>query len=178
MVKKETKKTKIKKKETKIKEVKSTKQETGTDPAIVVALAKEIMDSYPTLKDWKFKLNSNKARLGVCRHNKKSIELSKYFIRVNDKSMVKKVILHELAHALIGVSHGHGPVFKKKCIELGITGEYAEQDVKMPDYIYNWHVVCEGCGFINKFVKKPNIERFMGCSKCNGTKLKLKAREI
>lgn len=41
---------------------------------------------------------------------------------------VKDMILHELAHSIVGYEEGHGEAFQKVCIAIGCTGMY-EQNI-------------------------------------------------
>jgi hypothetical protein len=76
------------------------------------------------LKDlgWKFRINSNRSRLGVCRFRTRYIEISQYHL-TSPATEIRNTILHEIAHALVGPQHGHGPVWKAKAREIGCTGE-------------------------------------------------------
>ncbi len=84
------------------------------------------------LCDWTFCWDKAKRRLGCCRPDKKAISLSEHFVRYyleqGEPSLIQRVILHEIAHALAAVHHrarGHGIVWKHYCAELGIAGEKA-----------------------------------------------------
>lgn len=59
---------------------------------------------------------------------------------MNSENDVKDVILHEIAHALIGHGNGHNRVFYRKCIEIGSTPQRCYgQNIKKPKpkyYVY------------------------------------------
>ena len=77
------------------------------------------------------------------------MRLSKVFIEANEESEVKDLILHEIAHALVGCQHGHDHVWKAKCVEIGARPEqYAKLDkVKM---MHTHEVKCTACGCVYK----------------------------
>lgn len=42
---------------------------------------------------------------------------------LDDASEVLGTLVHELVHATVGTEHGHGPVFKKCALAVGLTGK-------------------------------------------------------
>ncbi len=72
------------------------------------------------LRDWTFRFNTNKSRLGVCKYRYKRIEISIHLLDLGIDEVVH-TIKHEIAHALVGSKAGHGPIWKKKAIELGCS---------------------------------------------------------
>jgi predicted SprT family Zn-dependent metalloprotease len=55
-------------------------------------------------------------------YNTKKVELSSQLVAINDEEVVKRVILHEIAHALTE-GHGHDSVWQAKCLEIGGDGK-------------------------------------------------------
>ncbi len=41
---------------------------------------------------------------------------------IGDASMAVKVLIHEMVHAVVGVKAGHGPVFKRAAMKIGLVG--------------------------------------------------------
>jgi hypothetical protein len=74
------------------------------------------------LVGWRFRFNTNKTRLGVCRYDRKTIEVSVHVLPMGLKRATQ-VVAHELAHAIVGHGHGHDAVWRAKAIALGDTGE-------------------------------------------------------
>ncbi|QPI17937.1 hypothetical protein POP12_145 [Pectobacterium phage POP12] len=69
---------------------------------------------------WKFAINGRMTRaLGLCNYSKKTISLSKKFVKVACLDDITDTVLHEIAHALVGYNHGHGSVWQAKAIEIG-----------------------------------------------------------
>lgn len=73
-------------------------------------------------KGWTFTINNNRCRLGVCRYDKKTVEVSKFHLTSPVRD-IRNTVLHEVAHAEVGPGHGHGPVWKRKALELGCNGQ-------------------------------------------------------
>lgn len=61
------------------------------------------------------------SRIGQCNFRRKRIELAPFFVRFNYPFVVKRTILHEIAHALTP-KHGHNKFWKAKARELGHDG--------------------------------------------------------
>jgi hypothetical protein len=89
----------------------------------VKALALELMDEHGLSENgWNFYFNDNRSSLGLCRYVSKVIELSIHFVDNSGMFAVRDIILHEIAHALVGWEAGHGTKWKQKAIEIGGTG--------------------------------------------------------
>lgn len=76
-------------------------------------------------KGWSFCWISAKRELGHCNYFKKQICLSMDFVMLDGVTEynIKDTILHEIAHALVGVNHNHDLVWIRKAIEIGCSGE-------------------------------------------------------
>jgi len=86
----------------------------------VQALAVSLMQEHG-LPGWRFGFDKTKNRLGYCQYAKKRISVSAYFVLLNDIERVKKTILHEIAHALVGPAHRHDWIWRMKSREIGGT---------------------------------------------------------
>jgi len=75
------------------------------------------------LHDWEFELDNSTSHLGICSYSNRRIRVSRLFASVNDEARMRNTILHEIAHALVGPSHGHDDVWRAKAVELGCDGE-------------------------------------------------------
>lgn len=84
-------------------------------------------------KGWKFGWSNAKCCFGRCYQSRKTIHMSKPLCTVNERERVLRTILHEIAHALVGCSHGHDRVWKAKCIEIGGDGRrcYTEDNTNV-----------------------------------------------
>ena len=62
-------------------------------------------------------------RYGQCRYHKQEISVSKQLANLNSIEESKDVVLHEIAHALTGVGHGHDHAWRCACIKVGARPE-------------------------------------------------------
>jgi hypothetical protein len=89
------------------------------------ALAKALMAEHGLIEQgWALMLDINADRLyGQCRFREKRIRLNPDFVRRNNVINVRDLILHEIAHALVGPGHGHNKVFYSMCRRIGARPE-------------------------------------------------------
>lgn len=143
--------------------------------------AAEILVAQYNLNGWTVKTDNSCRTLGRCYHKSKTIALSVKFIHHNTIQLVERTVKHEIAHALVGPGHAHGPVWKAKAIELGIPPTPCNSDATPPKgkfqadcptckrrfYLYKksksllrW---CKFCGRINGILRfiPTNHEDFM-----------------
>jgi len=117
-------------------------------------LARQLMNDHGVTKDgWIFKWGNGKRQLGSCQVKRnrtsrqievKFIKLSRHLVRLNDDEEVRDTILHEIAHALVGIEHGHDAVWQAKCREIGAKPErLAGEEVTMVECRYR--IVCGTC---------------------------------
>ena len=88
----------------------------------VLALATELKNKHSELLSWTISFNKRKRAFGVCNYGKREISISSILIPFMTDSAIKDTIIHEIAHALTK-GHDHDKVLKRKCIELGGTGD-------------------------------------------------------
>lgn len=112
------------------------------------------------LSTWCFKYDNAERRGGQCDYTKRTISLSKKLVEfVQDFEEIKKIIYHELAHALCPGEH-HNAVWKRKCIELGGSGERCHKFHFTPK---SWLAKCP-CGYRKKYIRFGKRK----CKRCKG----------
>lgn len=122
------------------------------------------------LEGWSFGWDRAVRRLGCCRYDRRLITLSRHYVAVyleRDAEMIRRTILHEVAHALAMVQHGatgHGRVWQHYCRLLGIGGEKAScrcDDFTPPHYSQRQvrYVLCHaGTGEIFRcYTRRPRL---------------------
>ncbi|MEY4571503.1 MAG: hypothetical protein RLZ10_714 [Bacteroidota bacterium] len=115
---------------------------------------------------WRFKFDSAKRRFGCCKYRSKTITLSMYLTELNSADEVKNTILHEIAHALVGVGNGHNEVWKSKAKEIGCSGERCYNSEKVVTVKGNYEATCVGCNRVHrKYRMRSNVQ---SCGYCSG----------
>lgn len=116
------------------------------------------------LHDWQFEFTRGVRVLGVCRHLRRVIGLSRHLIERNSAEHARSTLLHEIAHALVGAGHGHGPVWKRKAAEIGASPERCcTAELDMPEG--RWRATCGGCGTEFRRHRRPRTVRY-NCRDC------------
>ncbi len=95
-------------------------------------LAIELMELHGVAQaGWQFRWSHGKRILGCAQitrkrdwHTRKPVEiktikLSRHLVALNSDAEVRETILHEIAHAIAGVEHGHDEVWKAACRKVG-----------------------------------------------------------
>lgn len=71
------------------------------------------------LSDWRFIWDRSRRRYGCCKYRYKRISISIYLAALNPIERTLQTVKHEIAHALAGSGAGHGPIWKRKAVEIG-----------------------------------------------------------
>ena len=111
---------------------------------------------------WRFAFDLAPARGGSCRYEKKQITLSVTYCLKASKEEVVDTILHEIAHAIVGLKHGHDATWKAAAQRIGCTAERCHHVQHTPP---RWHGGC-GCGQEWKRQRLTQRTRTSRCSKC------------
>lgn len=144
-------------------------------PELAKQIALDLMSNYG-LSGWSFKFNKSKRMLGICKAGTKRIELSYAYVFKNDESHVRDTILHEIAHAIVGVEHGHDDVWKEMCIRLGCNPKACDSTAVLPQGA--WQARCANCMTLFSRHRKPEMLSGMYCKKCGPSKGKLLFKKV
>ena len=120
------------------------------------------------LEGWSFKFDRAIKRAGSCHFGKKVITLSVHMIMRADISLeqIDNILLHEIAHALVGHQHGHNNVWRSKAMEIGCDGARCHSLVFTPPPRFRLECPCGACNVTRMRVKAKTWERKI-CSKCS-----------
>ena len=123
--------------------------------------AKELIQKHKP--DYSFVWDNAKVRFGCCNYRKKQISLSRELVQLNTENDVVDVILHEIAHAIVGAGNGHNNIWRNKAIEIGCDGcRCYGNEVKTPKGKYQYQ--CPNCNrVINRYRR---IKRPLSCGEC------------
>ncbi|MBF0238008.1 MAG: SprT-like domain-containing protein [SAR324 cluster bacterium] len=116
-------------------------------------------------RGWRFELDNARRRAGNCRYRAKKITMSRGFVRSAGNVEITDTLLHEIAHALVGPSHGHDNVWRAKAQELGCSGERCHS-VEFSQSPYFKKCV-NGCWQLPAFRRNRAIHRYR-CKYCDG----------
>lgn len=131
-------------------------------------LANKLMTQHGLIeKGWNFKFDNAKRRFGCCAYRSRTISLSKYLVDLNSETRVQNTILHEIAHALVGVEHGHDSVWKRKALEIGCDGNRCYTEKNTVVVKGTLEAVCPKCEHVYRKFKQP--KRQSSCGKCSNT---------
>ena len=111
---------------------------------------------------WQFGWDRARRRFGQCRFDECRITLSRVLTELNDESLVRDTVLHEIAHALAPRDAGHGPEWKGIVGSLGArpTRAIDPRAVRLPDAPYVG--VCPGCGMRTSAHRRRRV----ACRRC------------
>ena len=112
------------------------------------------------LQNWHISFDHARRRAGMCNFSKKTISLSRYYAREATIEHITDTILHEIAHALVGPSHGHDAVWRRKAQDIGCS---AKRCHNLTFAKASWIMTCpNGC-----FATRRHRRRFgLVCSSC------------
>ena len=86
--------------------------------ADALRLARSLMDSHG-LTGWQVGLDRAVRRAGATHFTARRITLSKHLVELYSAEQVRDVVLHEIAHALVGAEAGHGPRWRREVSRIG-----------------------------------------------------------
>lgn len=104
-------------------------------------------------------------RAGQCDYQNRRITLSKHFVHSSSIEQVQQVLLHEIAHALVGHEAGHGKTWKQAATDIGYRHEKldgTEVARASAKYVGN----CPG-NHLHYRMRKPT--RALSCKLCSPT---------
>lgn len=96
-----------------------------------------------TAKGWTFTFDRARCRLGCADFAKREIRLSAPLTLLNPDK-VRDTILHEIAHALVGLKAGHNYLWQHVARQIGATPERCYGDAAQPKSRYVF--ICKHCG--------------------------------
>lgn len=100
------------------------------DVDLALDMAEETLAEYLSA-EWTVGLAHSRQWAGQCRYTTKQIVLSVEYVSHHNETDVHDVIIHEVAHAILGPKAGHGPEWRKLARQMGGTGR--EKAKQMPE---------------------------------------------
>lgn len=131
------------------------------DTRDALTMARDLMDRHG-LGEWTVRLDGARRRAGSCVFARRQITLSRYLVPLYTETHVREVILHEIAHALVGPAHGHDAHWRATALRIGSTGERLV-DPGAPKVPAPWRGVCPS-GHVAERFRRP--ARPVSCARC------------
>ncbi len=92
-------------------------------------------------RTWRFDFALSSSRAGACNERDRRIELSVSYCLRATRAEIRDTLLHEIAHAIVGVGHRHDAAWKAKAREIGCS---ADRCHRVSHTIPRWVGAC-GC---------------------------------
>lgn len=124
----------------------------------VLSISKKLLVKYKLTK-WNIRFTNNRTIVGLCDYNNNRIEFSRLLLKYGSKERILDIILHEIAHAIVGPNNGHNNIWKQTAINIGCSGERL-CDVDIPS---KYIAECSTCG---TKVTRNRITKSYACSRC------------
>lgn len=112
---------------------------------------------------WTFRFDRAKRRAGMCNYATKCISVSRYLAAKYEDDEIHQILLHEIAHGIVGLQAGHGPEWKRIAREIGYVGE-STHDGEIAHELAPWRGVCPA-GHEHARFRRPTRET--SCAKCS-----------
>lgn len=127
-------------------------------------MGRRLMDEHG-LEDWQLVFDRAKKRAGICRSSERTIGLSAPLTVLHTPDQVRDTVLHEIAHALVGPRHGHGPTWQAMAQRLGASPERClpQDAASVPG---TWVGTCPAGHTIDRH-RRP--ARVSSCRECSST---------
>lgn len=137
-----------------------------SNPALLNARAQmEALLNAHGVHGWSVRAYNSRNSIAHANHSKKIVGLSVQLIPEMDEKSLMNTLTHELAHILVGPSHGHDIVWQSKHISLGGTGTVADHVEVDKSTFYLWKGTCPS-GHVTYRNRLTKDARERSCSRC------------
>lgn len=126
-----------------------------------LALARRLMEEHG-VGDWALGLDRARRRAGLTDHGRRRITLSRALMELYSPDEVRETVLHEIAHARVGASHGHDAVWAAEARRIGASGRRLVPR-EAPAIAGRWVGTCPAGHTVNR-MRRPAVP--MACARC------------
>jgi predicted SprT family Zn-dependent metalloprotease len=120
-----------------------------------------LMD-YHDLEGWSFDWDRAVRRRGQCNHTDRQITMSRRLTELATYEEARQTMLHEIAHALVGPTHGHDRVWLRQARAIGYTGH--RTSTRQNEVPSAFVAICPGCSHEHKRFRRPRSQT--ACGRC------------
>lgn len=132
------------------------------DLNLVEARARDLLDQHG-LVTWQFAWDHARRRAGQTVFGPNKITLSKVLMKLYSPEQVDQVILHEIAHALVGPKHNHDATWRRTAARIGVVRPRASLK-NAPSPEPRWIGTCPAGHEVHRFRRPTSVQ---SCSICN-----------
>jgi len=125
--------------------------------------AVSLMDAHLGRGTWSFDFDHAKTRAGQCDFGRHRITVSRHIALRSTDDEVHQILLHEVAHAMVGARAGHGPRWRSAAAAIGYVGTRLH-DGPIASELAPWVGTCPA-GHEHFRYRTPN--RPMACARCS-----------
>ena len=133
-----------------------------TDLAAVRAQAEALIATHLPADTWTCGFDHARTRAGQCDFGRHRITVSRHLAARADANALEQVVLHEIAHALVGSAAGHGSSWRSTARQLGYRGDRLH-DGPIADDLAPWIGRCPS-GHEHVRYRRPT--RPTSCARC------------
>jgi len=132
----------------------------------LVAIAGELFKQHGLdVQGWRLEFRNYGQRFGWCCSRRLVIALDTFYAKNNDEKLVLDTLTHEVAHALVGPIHGHGPIWKAMAMRLGcIPSACGNPEVVLRPG--KWQASCPTCSRRFHKFRRPKYVTGYYCPSC------------
>jgi predicted SprT family Zn-dependent metalloprotease len=134
-------------------------------------LALHLMGKYGLREPkWTFRFNRRWRSMGMCfeptfykngrLRTAGRIELSVHYVILNPKYEIQDTILHEIAHALVGVRSGHNEAWRSMASKLGARPGRINHSIWVNDPKGLYEASCAKCLRRHRLYRKPKAGKY------------------
>lgn len=133
---------------------------TVTNIAHIEARAAALFEEYGLPLTWSFGWDRAKRRRGQCNYTDRRITMSRKIAELATFEESEQTLIHEVAHAVVGHGHGHGPVWRRQARAMGHSG--AARSSRLVEVEPPFIGTCP-TGHVSKRHKRSKVS----CGKCS-----------
>jgi len=127
----------------------------------------KLMATHGLLPEWTLAFDRAKMRAGLTNFETKTITLSEYMIETASEQDVRNVLLHEIAHALVGPFHGHDDVWRAKALEIGCDGSRCHALGHFVEPLWSLDCPCGATHMTRHVLRRESMASY-ACKFCMG----------